>query len=155
MLKARKVLDDCRIAYGLLESETNESNFRVLWVAGIALARAVGHVLDKVDSKQDKKLGTIIARLYDAWKRDKTGNKIYWEFIKDERNRVLKEYEVGFLSGPIPVTASGEIFVLDENLHCPISDGAYAGEDCRDVLKQSIEWWEMQLQAIELEYQLP
>lgn len=153
MLHARKVLDDCKEAHRLLEDETDDTKFRILWVAGIALARAVGHVLDKVDSKQNKKLKYAISNAYDSWKRDRAANRMFWDFIEDERNRVLKEYEIGFLSGPIPVMASGQSFTLDENLFCPISDGEFAGEDCRDILKQAIAWWEEQLREIEIRYQ--
>ncbi|MBI3761065.1 MAG: hypothetical protein HY260_04275 [Chloroflexi bacterium] len=151
MLHAIKVLDDCMKAHELLEEETDDTKFRILWVAGIALARAVGHVLDKVDSKQNDNAKRVISNAYENWKRDREGNKIFWEFIEDERNRGLKQYELGFLSGPIHVAASGQLFTLDENLFCPISDGAFAGEDCRDVLKEAIDWWERKLQAIETE----
>lgn len=153
MLHARKVLDDCKKAHELLEDETDDTKFRILWVAGIALARAVGHVLDKVDSKQNETAKRVISSAYENWKKDREGNKIFWEFIDDERNRVLKEYEMGFLSGPIHVAASGQLFTLDENLFCPISDGAFAGEDCRDILKEAIDWWKNQLQGIETEYE--
>lgn len=154
MLRARNVLNDCKKAHELLESETNEAEFRILWVAGIALARAVGHVLDKVDSQQNAGLREIITKTYENWKQDRENNMIYWEFIEDERNRVLKEYAIGFLAGPMNLTASGETFTLGENLFCPISDGVYAGEDCRGVLEEAINWWETQLQAIEVEMKI-
>lgn len=151
MLHARKALDDCKKTHELLEDETDDTKFRILWVAGIALARAVGHILDKIDSRQDDNARRVISNAYEKWKRDREGNRIFWNFIEDERNRVLKEYEMGFLSGPIRVAASGQFFTLDENLFCPISDGAFKGEDCRDVLKEAIVWWERQLQTIEME----
>ena len=67
MLYARKVLFDCRRAHELLELERNEEMFRALWVAGIALARTVGHVLDKVDAKQNERLARIIRAQYESW----------------------------------------------------------------------------------------
>jgi hypothetical protein len=47
---AQEVLADCKHALDLLEveEESRPQTFRVLWVAGVALARAVGHVLQKV-----------------------------------------------------------------------------------------------------------
>jgi hypothetical protein len=60
---------------------------------------------------------------------------------------------MGFLSGQIPIIASGQLFLLDKNLFCPITDGTFAGEDCRDILKDAIDWWEEQLQTIERESQ--
>jgi hypothetical protein len=129
--------------------------FRLLWVAGVALARAVGHVLDKVDANQDERLAEIIRSRYTAWKQNRPTNRIFWDFIEDERNRVLKEYSVGFLSGPIKIVAAGDSFELNENLFNPLGDGAFAGEDCRDVLGLAIEWWEQQLAEIERRYSSP
>ena len=147
--KARSVLADCKHALNLLQDEPQPDTFRVLWVAGVALARAVGHVLQKVDGEQNDHVKRAVASAFAAWKADKTGNAIFWEFIEEERNQVLKQYEVGFFAGPVDVLAGGEVHNLDENLFCPITDGTFAGEDCRDILEQAIEWWERQLSEIE------
>lgn len=152
MLHAYRVLADCKRAHELLELETRDDMFRLLWVAGIALARAVGHVLDKVDANNDARLARIVRAKFISWKQDKQTNRIFWDFIDDERNRVLKEYSRGFLAAPINIFAAGEVFELNENLFNPLSDGAFAGEDCRDVLEQAIEWWEQQLTEIEEVY---
>lgn len=149
MLHARRVLADCRRAHEILELETAEDQFRLLWVAGIALTRTVGHVLDKVDAKEDERLVKIVRATYASWKEHRDANRIFWDFIEDERNQVLKEYSFGFLAGPISLVANGEVHKLDENLFCPLSGGPFAGEDCRDVLGGAIEWWENQLCEIE------
>ena len=47
--RARIVLEDCRLALQLLEEETDLRRWRLHWVAAVALVRAVGHVLEKVD----------------------------------------------------------------------------------------------------------
>jgi hypothetical protein len=148
-LKAREVLADCGNALDLLQEETRHEVFRLYWVAGVALARAVGHVLHKVDGEHDPTIGRAVASAYAAWKADKEANAIFWDFIEQERNQILKEYEVGFLAGPIDVVAGGEFHTLDEHLFCPIADGAFAGEDCRDILQQAITWWESQPNGIE------
>ena len=49
----------------------------------------------------------------------------------------------------ISEVANTEAFTLDDNLFCPIADGPYAGEDCRDVLEEAIAWWDTQLALIE------
>lgn len=149
-ITAKKVLDDLKKSYELLETEENAQNFRILWVASASLARAIGHVLDKVDKKVSPELAHVISSLYQTWKSNPGDNKIFFEFINNERNLVLKEYEFGFLSGPINITIppEGEEFKLDENLFCPMSSGHYEGEDCRDVLKMAIAWWEQQLSTI-------
>ena len=46
---ARKVLADCEVALEMLEEEEDEQRWRVLWAGAMALLRAVGHVLQKVD----------------------------------------------------------------------------------------------------------
>ena len=146
---ARNVLADCRHALHLLQDEVRPDTFRVLWVAAVSLARAVGHVLQKVDAEQNDAVKRAATSAYGAWKTDKPGNAIFWDFIEEERNRVLKQYEAGFFSGSVDVLAGGEIHSLDENLFCPITDGRFAGEDCRDILEQAIEWWERQVSEIE------
>jgi hypothetical protein len=146
---ARKVLADLRHVHALLEEETRPQTFRILWVAGVGLARAVGHVLQKVDSEQSESTRVAVQAAYDSWKMDKAGNSIFWEFVEHERNQVLKQYEIGFLFGPIDVCVRSEAAILDDQLFCPVADGFFAGEDCRDVLEQAIEWWSQQLAAIE------
>ena len=150
----KQVLKDCRHAFELLQMETKTDTFRVLWVAGVALARAVGHVLQKVDSKNDESTRNAIAKVYKSWKTNYEENSIFWDFIEDERNQVLKQYEMGFISGPINVlvdneSGENEIFNLDENLYCPLAKGKFASEDCRDVLEEAIKWWENQFKIIE------
>jgi hypothetical protein len=148
-LKARNVLADCRNALDRLQEETRPKVFHLYWVAGIALARAVGHVLQKVDGEHDDTIKRAVTSAYDAWKADRQASAIFWDFIEQERNQILKEYEVGFLAGPIDVVAGGDLHTLDEHLFCPIADGPFAGEDCRDILEQAIAWWESQLDSIE------
>ena len=118
VLKAQSVLADCKHALDLLQKESQPDSFRVLWVAGIALARAVGHVLKNVDSEKDDVTKMAVASAYTSWKANKPSNAIFWEFIEEERNQVLKQYEVGFFAGPVDVVAGGEIHALDDHLFC-------------------------------------
>lgn len=150
-LKARTVLNDCREAHMLLEAELDTVRFRILWVAGVALLRAVGHVLKKVDAEPGSTVEVAVADAYDEWQRERAAHVIFWDFIEKERNNVLKEYQIGFFPGPVNVSVhpGGETFFLDENLFCPIPYGRFAGEDCRDVMAEAIAWWERQLDAIE------
>lgn len=155
MHNARKVLVDCKHALNLLEAETAPDTFRVLWVAGVALARAVGHVLQKVDGERDAEVKKAVSAAYALWKSNRAGNAIFWDFIEEERNQVLKQYEIGFFAGPVDVLAGGEAHTLDKNLFCPLTEGSFAGEDCRDVLEQAIGWWEQQLATIEASLRRP
>lgn len=154
-LSAWGVLRDCDQAFQMLELEESFDKFRVLWVAAIALVRAVGHVLHKVDGEKDPKLKKIIEDAHKSWKMDKDTHAIFWEFIEFERNTVLKQYEFGFFFGPIGIIVPAEekTFELDDGLFCPIGEGRYEGEDCRDVLEEAIKWWKIQLELVERMYQ--
>jgi hypothetical protein len=70
-LLAYKVLWDCKNAHAFLEEEIDEERFRIAWVAGVVLLRAVGHVLHKVDEKKDPKVKKAIDKKYAEWKSDK------------------------------------------------------------------------------------
>ena len=59
----------------------------LFWVAGVALLRAVGHVLHKVDGTRCPKLKEIIARRWAEWKADRTANAVFWNFIEEEREQ--------------------------------------------------------------------
>jgi hypothetical protein len=72
-----------------------------------------------------------------------------WEFIEDERNQVLKQYEVGFFEGEANLVVGEETIPLGYRQFPWITDGAFAGQDCRDVLEQAVDWWERQLTAID------
>jgi hypothetical protein len=139
---ARKILADCETAHELLETESDAVRFRLLWVSGVALLCSVGHKLQKVDSRRDPQAKEAIEEAWKRWKSDREAHAIFWEFIEEERNNILKEYEFGFLSGPIEilVVPGNELFTLDEELFCPIASGRFAGQDARNVLAEGIEW---------------
>lgn len=147
--KARSVLTDCEHALELLREPTNPYTFRVLWVAGVALARAVGHVLRKVDAAQDERTRAAAASAWASWQADRPGNAIFWEFIEDERNQVLKQYELGFFEGDAYFVTGDEVIPMGYRQFPQITSGVFSGQDCRDVLEQAIDWWEHQLSAID------
>ena len=156
-LTARLVLADCRLALVHLENEPDERNWRVHWVAAVTLLRTVGHVLDKVDGRANAQLRLTARKLYEKGKTDPE-HEIFREFIDNERNNVLKEYEFGVSEGPIEVLLSKEtpagpvpihVVQISENIYRPMRDGVYAGEDGRTLIEYSIEWWERQLNQLE------
>ena len=146
---ARRVLWDCRLAWELLESEARFDIWRVHWVAAVTLARAVGHVLQKVDGK-DETVAKATRALFAEWKSGAPEHAIFREFIEAERNTVLKEYRSTVdQSETIHVSVRGELFDLGESLYRPITSGPWSGEDSRDVLLEAIEWWSAQLDRID------
>jgi hypothetical protein len=160
---AREVLRDCRVALDLLETEEDLRVWRIHWVASLALIRAVGHVLHKVDSSKQKWKGSIKSA-YCKWTSEDPEHEIFREFINKERNNILKEYQFNFhpndevevlvtLTGVNPITgATAEIpqlFPIGNNIYRPILDGYREGDDARDVYTEAIDWWEVELSGLE------
>jgi hypothetical protein len=164
---ARNVLKDCRRALIMMEGEKDFETWRILWAGAIALIRAVGHVLDKVDGV-DPILKSIAKESFLKWKTDEK-HLIFPQFIEMERNNLLKEYSTNVhpleevrmaldvvlapLEGnekPKTVTLQ-DIFNLGENIYRPMLEGPWIGDDCRDVYKEAIEWWEQELDLIDRE----
>jgi len=162
---ARQVLADVSLALDMLQAETDADRWRVHWAGGIALLRAVGHVLLNVDQAADEKLAEIANAAHCRWKSADSAHGIYREFILEERNNILKEYrsKVHPLE-TVPVAIrltlmnpqTGEISYLDqaaeldENQFRPLVDGYGRGEDARDIFEEAVDWWDRELSAIEL-----
>ncbi len=153
---ARRVLQDCRVALDMLEQEEDGERWRVLWVGAMALLRAVGHVLRNVDA-QSPAIGEAVDAAYRRWKRKRSENEIFWDFINEGRNNILKEYRFDMVDLPdVPVlvengSAVPMPFTLDENLVRPLTDGFAEGEDARDVYQDAIAWWDAELSGIDTE----
>lgn len=160
---ARQVLADCVIALEMLEAEQDLARWRVHWAGALALLRAVGHVLHKVDGA-DPKVRRQIDVAYERWKSQRTKNAIFWEFIEQERNNILKEYRFNLhpldhVDVAVMLTAeqseSGEIvqipeiIPIGENIYRPVIDGYSEGDDARDVYQEALDWWKAELAAIE------
>ncbi len=123
-MQARLVLADCRVALEEAELALDPVAFRRSWAAVVALLRAVGHVLDKVDGRQSESLRRAIDARWRIWNANRAGNRAYWKFIESERNNVLKVYDLG-----------------DKQ-----------NEACRpdlDAAKKALTWWATELDAIE------
>ena len=161
--KAREVLADCKIALELLEGEEDLGRWRVHWAGAMALVRAVGHVLTKEDGKNPARRPFIDAA-YSRWKVDRSSNRIFWDFINEERNNILKQYQFNIhpkketnvvVVPPAGHFGAGEAsqvqqaFSIGENLYRPILDGYGEGDDARDVYREALEWWHKELTAIE------
>jgi hypothetical protein len=160
---AREVLDDCRLALAMLEEETDLARWRVHWTGAVALLRAVGHVLDKVDG-EDPLTKRLASQAFKRWKGSAPEHEIFREFIEPERNSVLKEYRfrhhpldevqmaVGYtLQNPVTgeTVQLGDVLPLGDNIYRPFLEGWREGDDARDVLSEAIDWWEAELSALE------
>src|SRR5262245_48794944 len=93
-LAARQVLDDCRDALGDLADGVQGPTFRRRWITALALLRAVGHVLDKIDSEKSHLYRESIRNWWKRLKSTEPEPHIFWDFIDKERNMLLKEYRM-------------------------------------------------------------
>ena len=152
VLKAALVLEDCKEASRLLDEVKSEAEWRVVWVGAMALLRAVGHVL-RDEAREDPILEDAVTRAFDRHAADRKANRIFWEFIKVERDLLLKEYDstvydrsevdlVFFVEG------AAERTTLDGNIYRPVKSEHWPGEDARDVYALAIDWWAAELAAI-------
>ena len=88
--RARQVLADCKFAWSKLEDCFAEQEFRILWIAAVALVRLVGDALEKVDSKSDNSLDSAIKEAFQSRQKDAP---IYRKFIKFERDQLVHRYD--------------------------------------------------------------
>ena len=161
--KARKVLSDCEIALEMLENEEDLERWRVVWAGAMALLRAVGHVLAKEDGRNPK-LHPFVDAAYRRWKDDRVANQIFWNFIEEERNNILKQYHFNIYPmdqtdvivipdteniGTDESSPTPKVFSITGSLYRPIVDGFCEGDDARDVYREALEWWKTELNAIE------
>lgn len=113
----------------------------------------MGHVPDKVDRETSDALSFAIDQVWGRWSSDRDARSLFWDFIETERNLVLKEYERRFLMGEHMIVArppdGEETHVVDSELYIPMVDGAFAGQDAREVVRDAMNWWERELNLIE------
>lgn len=153
MLRARRVLADCEAALEMLDDEPDAQRWRVLWVGALALVRAVGHVLYKVDGRIPEAREAIRAA-YGSWKAEPE-HLVFREFIERDRNNILKRYRMNVLDSSEVAVVVGDpeagytTGFLDENLYKPIKEGFRVDEDARDVYQEAIQWWDEQLTRLE------
>jgi len=148
---ARHVLSDLKLTLELLDRDADNAEWRIHWVAAVALARSVRHVLWNVDVRDGRVDKTLANNLFAEWKsRENKEHEIFRDFIDLERNSVLKEYESSvYPESSIWLLAGEEGFLLGSSLFRPMEIGRYEGEDARDVLRLAIDWWDRQLFRLE------
>jgi len=157
--KARIVLQDCHHAVKNHTLDLQGEELRVSWVAILTLLRAVGHVLDKADSKSSPAMAQAIMEFWKGIKVSKPEPAIFWQFIENSRNRMIKLYEHGIsreliLKGPelegAPTTLwidqansrGGKLTAHDGEVISRLADGsAFAGQSERAVAIEACNWW--------------
>ncbi|MDW9909614.1 hypothetical protein GOB14_15830 [Sinorhizobium meliloti] len=106
--------------------------WRMMWLSQVTLLRVIGHVLAKVDVEASTLHKRAINDMWAKWKVERLHNWIFWEFIEDERNNLLKAYQFG-----VEVDENGLFHdTLDMDGH--------------QLLREAIYWWRDQLEELEL-----
>jgi hypothetical protein len=170
-LKAEVILQDLKWAIAAHSDSLQGEEFRISWFGIIGMLRAVGHVLNNVDSSQSDRLRTIIERRFQEIRASKPKPEIFWHFIEFERNRFLKEYEHGIdrgtKLGPIERDGGNEVYINVDHgrsqgarfsspsgeFFSVISSGYFKGRSDRDVAKEALNWWTNYIDEIKLEYE--
>ncbi len=119
------------------EIEPRWGNWQIRWIAGLALLRTIGHVLQNLDTKTSKAHSIAIKQKWDSWKSEHTENWIFWDFIQKERNNILKEFDLGFVSGPY---LEPEEYEVEPIVYHKLA-----------MFREAVYWWRVQLRELELE----
>lgn len=145
-MKSQKVLDDAWVSCRLMEGALNDEELRVHWVSTICLLRMVGHVLHKVDSKLSITHKSVIEKWWFKINQNKPEPKIFWTFINESRNLVLKEYELNFITYKcelINTDSAGSVDVIDNTINLTLG-----GHDLFEQLSDALLWWQAELSTI-------
>jgi hypothetical protein len=121
--------------FELQNSDIDEEHpeWRMHWTFAVVMLRTVGHVLVKVDRHKSARHKQTIDAYWTRWKGDRLANWIFWEFIEDERNNILKTYKFG-------------VEINEEGLwHSGLA------EDGVQLIREAAYWWRNQLEGIEKE----
>jgi hypothetical protein len=149
-LAARRVLRDAYRARAELAKafqSDRDSTRRLRWVAVITLLRVVGHALDSVDVRRSPAMKQAAKAAWTRWRQNPLHHLIFHEFIKSERDVVLKEYRFTTKR----VTRMGEPSVKATESIGPstvllIGDRSYSGLAAVDA---ALAWWEAEINQIE------
>ena len=152
---ARLVLQDCHFALREFAGDIQGARWRIIYMANVALLRAVYHVLESRDVPTNAKLN----QSFNTWKvellRTKPTPEIYWKFIVDERNQILKEYAATRVTNSVVSDirfdlSTGKAEDLgNARQQYTMAEGHFAGQEQRYLIKCAIEWWELELQKLE------
>ena len=159
---ARVVLQDAKYAIAKHSEYLQSEAFRVSWFSIVGLLRAVGHVLDKVDTKSSSAMKRAIEEKWMLLQKSRPEPHIFWGFIEIERNRFLKNYQHGINRAlVVPVLPKNSVVMVDcgnlgggtvgegYKLRSIIVDGHYAGSYEREVATEAYKWWKSYLDEVD------
>ena len=160
-INAREVLVDCESLLADLTREPPNALWRPKWAGLVALLRAVGHVLDKIDGAGSPEARQVIDRAWEELRGRRPEPKIFWEFIEAERNNVLKAYAFGpRMNTTIRPGAAWLNLATGESGGSPsgpttfdyfMRSGAFEGQDPRQLCREAFVFWAEYLETIDSE----
>ena len=109
---------------------------RLHWVSGLALLRTVGHVLAKVDARTSPAHAEAVNGLWTKLKADRQSAAIFWDFIEEERNNLLKTYTFG-----AKLSSDEDGYFIE----------FAGGQDAFQLFREAVYWWRHQLKLLEKE----
>lgn len=117
--------------------DAEHPEWRTNWIAGVAMLRATGHVLHKVDAATSARHKSMIDAAWHSWSTDRDGNWICFDFIEKERNNILKTFSFG---AQLPSAEDGRLL-------------AYGNTDfdAAQLFREAVYWWRFQLRMIEFQ----
>lgn len=139
-LKGWEPFWDCvGILFHFQNSDVTDGNeelpeWRLYWVAGVALLRTIGHVLAKADAKSSPNHTQEIDNLWSRLRSDRESSWIFWDFIEKERNNLLKTYSFG-----------ARLAHDEKGAYIEFGDG----DDAFQLYRQAVYWWRHQLMELE------
>jgi hypothetical protein len=149
-LAARRVLRDAYRARKELAKAFQSnvaSTHRLRWVTIITLLRAVGHALDSVDVRRSPAMKEAAKAAWSRWREKPLHHLIFHEFIKRERDVVVKEYR--FTTGRVAVGEPVNVAqTIGPSTVLLIGDRSYSALEAVDT---ALAWWEAEISQIEHE----
>ncbi|PKG42572.1 hypothetical protein [Psychroflexus sp. MES1-P1E] len=156
-MRVDKLIEDLELSLELLrkcEVENDIAMVRLQWLTCLTLLRAAGHVHNSEVQNTNKK--QIANKLFN----DKRNDKVYSEFIKKERDLLLKEYEY-YVSNehsirfdPIYLvtedgfnllTEDGNKLILEQDekvlSNFKKNDGYKKDLPPSELVREAIDWW--------------
>ena len=132
---------------------------KILWFSCISMLRAIGHVMDKVDRKnQPESFSIALDIAYEEWRK----LPIFKNFINEERNSILKEYSFTIEPTSIDKTFylvdSDGHYLVDGSQHLvsyeTVSDliktnGYDTSQHPSLILEEALIWWNEELTKLE------
>lgn len=143
-VRAREVLGVADESVDWLRTERPMGkHWVILWAASLALLRAVGHALEKVDAATDQRMRSAVDEAWNRWKSDTDKHRIFWGFIDDVRNSILKDFDLKAGQGVIVRPGA------DHTVTYPIYVEGFGEMDQIELLENALDWWRTELESIE------